>query len=75
MSEFMDEVRLLRKLPPPAMARAIRESAGVSQAQVATELGVARLTVSRWENGTRHPRRALAVRYTQLLNELREAAG
>lgn len=74
MSDFIDEVRLLRKLPPPAMARAIRESAGVSQAQVASELGVARLTVSRWESGARHPRRALALRYTQLLNQLREVA-
>jgi DNA-binding transcriptional regulator YiaG len=73
MSKFIDEVRIAKRLPPPAAARAIRESAGVSQAALAAQLGVARLTVSRWEAGTRKPRRPLAVAYARLLDELREA--
>lgn len=73
MSHLLEEVRLSRSLPTPALARAIREAAGVSQTRIAQELGVHRLTVARWEAGSRSPRGAHRVAYAALLNQLREA--
>ena len=35
--------------------RKLRQGLGLSQHELARRLGVARATVTRWENGTRHP--------------------
>lgn len=51
----------------------IRIAAGVSQQRMATELGVHRMTLLRWENGTRRPRGDARVNYAQLLAELQKA--
>lgn len=59
-----------RAIPPARLARAIRISAGASQAEVARELGVHRTTVARWESGSRHPRAGTAAAYLALLREL-----
>jgi transcriptional regulator with XRE-family HTH domain len=40
-----------------SMLRKIRRRLGLSQQQLARRLGVARPTVTRWENGTRRPSR------------------
>jgi DNA-binding transcriptional regulator YiaG len=68
------EILEARRLPPPLVARAIRCAAGVSQAQLARELGVRRVTVARWEKvgaaWSRRPRGELRRRYTELLEEL-----
>ncbi len=66
------EIRARRRLPSPAMARELRKAAGVSQLRVAQELGVTRMTISRWETGDRVPRGALLVRYVALLDQLTE---
>lgn len=55
------------------MARAIRESAGVSRSRLAAEVGVHRATVMRWENGSCSPRGATLVRYVDVLTELQSA--
>lgn len=68
-----DHVRAARRLPPPAIARAIRDEAGVSQQQLADELKVNRVTVARWELGERSPRGELRLRYIAVLEELAEA--
>lgn len=70
---LVDQVRASRR-HPPEVAVAIRKVAGVSQADVARELGVNRVTVARWELGTRRPRGELLVRYCDLLDELSAAA-
>lgn len=75
MSALAEQVKQARRLPPPAIARGIRDAAGVSQQQVADELGVNRVSVARWELGVRVPRGELRLRYVELLDELREAAG
>ena len=72
-SELLDQVRTLQRLPRPATARAVRLAAGLTVEQVAAELGVHRVTVERWERGERRPRRAVALRYVELLDQLREA--
>lgn len=68
-----DEVRLMAGLPAPPARAAIRRRARVTHERLAAELGVHRLTVIRWENGTREPRGDRRLRYARLLAELREA--
>lgn len=65
-----DEARLRRQMPSRAMARVIRQEAGVTQARVAEALGVHPVTVARWELGTRRPRGHLLLAYVELLREL-----
>jgi DNA-binding transcriptional regulator YiaG len=74
MSGLVAEVQESLALPRPDVARAIREGAKVSQARLATELGVHELTVHRWEAGTRTPHGELRLAYGRLLRELEEAA-
>lgn len=75
MAALLEEVRQARRqahrLPPPHLAKAIREAAGVSQQRLADELGVHRVSVARWELGLRRPRGRLLVAYTDLLDALR----
>jgi len=53
---LIDELQQRRRLPPVAMRRAIRVAANVSQARMARELDVHRITLIRWENGTCEPK-------------------
>jgi len=58
----------------PDVARAIRESAGVTQEEIAAELGVHRVTIGRWETGARRPRGEYLRRYARLIEDLRQVA-
>jgi len=60
-----------RRLPVPAMRRALRIDAGLTQADVGETLGVARESVARWEAGARTPRGEILLAYVDLLDELR----
>jgi DNA-binding transcriptional regulator YiaG len=73
MSGLVAEVREARSLLRPDVARSIRETADVSKARLAAELGVHWLTVHRWEAGTHSPRGAKRLAYARLLRELDEA--
>ncbi len=66
------KMRARRALPPPAMRRAIRLGAGLSQSDVAACLAhpVHRETVARWESGLRTPRGEVLVDYVALLDRL-----
>lgn len=75
MSGLVERARSARRLPSPAAAKAIRIDAAVSQAELAAELGVHRMTVLRWEDGSRRPRGQLLMAYVALLDQLREACG
>jgi HTH-type transcriptional regulator/antitoxin MqsA len=70
---LVEHVRAAQRLPAPAVAKAIRLAAGVTQQQIAVELQIDRVTVARWELGERTPRGELRLRYIALLDELREA--
>lgn len=72
MSGLIDEVRATRRLSPK-VARAIRQDAGISQQRLADELGVSRVTVTRWENGAFRPRGDTARRYAELIARLEAA--
>jgi transcriptional regulator with XRE-family HTH domain len=68
---LVQQARLAHRLPQPALARAIRVSAHVTQEQVAHELGVHAVTVGRWELGVCEPRGEVRARYAALLGALR----
>lgn len=72
MPDLADEVRLVRALPAPALAREIRRAAGVSRQRLADELDVHVITVARWERGTRSPRGRLRTEYARVIHELQE---
>jgi len=55
------------------VARAIRLGAGISQADLAAVVEVARPSVARWELGTREPQGETRKRYAEALRQL--AAG
>jgi DNA-binding transcriptional regulator YiaG len=71
LEEVRAQLQAKLRLPSPAMCRAIRLAAGVSQERIARELGVHRVTVARWELGARRPRTRRAAAYAALLEELR----
>jgi DNA-binding XRE family transcriptional regulator len=56
-------------------ARAQREDAGVSQAEIAGAIGLSRQAVSKWESGRSVPSAPHALAYGRLLRQLgRKAA-
>ena len=59
-------------LPPPKERRRLREAASLTQAQLATRVGVSRETVRAWETGRTSPRGRKREAYAKLLNELAE---
>jgi DNA-binding transcriptional regulator YiaG len=69
----LEEILLLsevRHLTASGQARRIRESAGVSQAEIGAVIGVTVPAVSKWETGDRCPTGAGALRYARLLRAL-----
>jgi transcriptional regulator with XRE-family HTH domain len=64
-----DEIRL-RRLPPPPVARAIRIASNITQQTLADEIHVHRVTLARWELGTRRPRGYARQRYAEALSFL-----
>ncbi|MFI6401220.1 helix-turn-helix domain-containing protein [Streptomyces sp. NPDC050548] len=57
-------------LPPPKERRRLREAASLTQAQLATRVGVSRETVRAWETGRTSPRGRKREAYAKLLDEL-----
>ncbi len=71
---MIDEVALRRILPAPERRKAIRESAGVSQARVGAEVGVSGQAVAWWEQGRSEPRGEHLPAYVALLAQLEGAS-
>ncbi|MFJ9628769.1 helix-turn-helix domain-containing protein [Streptomyces sp. NPDC101175] len=57
-------------LPPPKERRRLREAASLTQAQLATRVGVSRETVRAWETGRTTPRGRKREAYAKLLDDL-----
>lgn len=70
-TELGRKIRAHRTLPPPAMRKALREAAGLTQEDVAAALHIRRESVSRYEHSKRRPRGRVLVAYAELLEELR----
>lgn len=63
-----------RDMTSNGRARAIRETARLSLAELALACGVDEGTLSRWERGHRRPRAAVALRYLAVLDALERGA-
>lgn len=59
-----------RRMLKSGQARAIRMAAGLSQGEMASLFPVHRMTLARWEAGTRTPRPADSERLMRVLDEL-----
>nr|WSY52379.1 helix-turn-helix domain-containing protein [Streptomyces sp. NBC_00886] len=59
-------------LPPPKERRRLREAGSLTQAQVATRVGVTRETVRAWETGRTTPRGRKREAYAKLLTSVSE---
>lgn len=53
----------------PSLVKAIREKRGLTQEQLAREIGVSFSTVNTWENGHRKPQPYLAKRLLEMADE------
>ncbi len=73
MADLVERTRARAPIPGP-MGRAIRKRAGITQAELAAELGVEQVSVSRYEREVSHPRGLVAERYYRLLRELQDQA-
>lgn len=71
--ELLAAAELYQRLPGARQRARIRSSAGVTQRQMAEALGVATMTLWRWEQGAR-PRPRHAKAYLELLDELERLA-
>jgi DNA-binding XRE family transcriptional regulator len=70
IAALLEKAQTSRGLPPPAMRRALRQSAGLSQADVADVLDVTRATIARYELGQRTPKGELLEDYMAVLAAL-----
>ncbi|WOP07050.1 helix-turn-helix transcriptional regulator [Streptomyces cyaneofuscatus] len=69
---LLEEARLAKAMPPPQERLRLREAAGLTRAQVATAVGVARGTVLAWESGKSDPTPPGRLPYLRLLEGLAE---
>lgn len=72
LAAVVDRVRRSR-LPDAPKRRLIREHAGVTVREMAVLVGVAPMTICRWEHGTTTPSPEKAARYREVLDALSEA--
>jgi predicted transcriptional regulator len=70
LNAALAKASLHRRLPAPAVRRALRDNAGLTQQDVADVCGVSRVSIARYEAGTRDPRGAVQARYVELLMKL-----
>ncbi len=73
LDQLLKAERQRRALPPPAVRRAIRERAGLSQGDLARVLRLDRASISRYETGARTPQRSFVARYLAVLDRLAKA--
>lgn len=70
IERLAERARLRGQLPSPAMCRAIRINAGVTQEELAAAVGVSRQTLIHWERAERRPRLDARERYARALQLL-----
>ncbi|MET9707756.1 helix-turn-helix transcriptional regulator [Streptomyces griseus] len=72
VESLLEEARLAKTMPPPEERLRLREAAGLTRAQVAEAVGVARGTVLAWESGKSDPTPPGRLPYLRLLEGLAE---
>lgn len=66
----LDLLQQARRYAKSGTARRLRVEAGLSQSEIAREVGVTSSAVALWESGKRVPRGEAAVRYAKVLESL-----
>lgn len=74
-SARLGALTLVRLATRSGLARALREAAEASQAEVAAACDVSHAAVARWEGGQRLPRGEAARRYVRTLTQLASCVG
>jgi transcriptional regulator with XRE-family HTH domain len=69
--DLLDRLRRKAELPPPAMRKMIRLSAGATLYDIGAACGVSHEAVRLWESNRRFPSEANLVRYAAVLEALR----
>lgn len=72
--QIRSRLRIRHELPSPSERRKLRDTAGLTQQELADAIGVTRAAISQWEAGTRTPRGSLLDRYVDAIRALRDAA-
>ncbi len=72
LDSLLQAARIRGKLPRPDVRRHLRESAGLTQQDLASAVGVNRSTIARYEHGTRQPCRARPYSQSKLAREIRD---
>ena len=73
MSKDIVKVARAKALVASGVGKTVRQSAGLSLAELGQAIGVDPSTVYRWETRERHPQGERAVAYADLLRRLMEA--
>lgn len=73
LAALLEDVTLLRQLPPVSERRAIRQQAGLSLDTVAAVIGCSRQAVMNWERGRSEPQGLNRIRYLDILTRLAES--
>ncbi len=75
--QLRDRVRDRRELPPPAVRRALRLTAGLTLEEIADAMGreVTPAAIGHWESGRREVGRRHLSAYAAVLRFLREEVG
>lgn len=73
LQRHLAQAQLRRSLPDPADRRLLRKRLGLSQQQLADVLEVQRVTVARWELGTRNPSDRHLEPYLRVLGVIEQA--
>jgi DNA-binding XRE family transcriptional regulator len=73
LASLSRRIEIRRDLPSPDVRRALRQAAGISQADVARAAGVTRQAVHLWERGMRVPCGENLDTYAAVLNMFKRA--
>ena len=71
MSQRIRQLAESKRLPSPATRRVLRTDAGLTLAELASQLGVTKQALWYWEVGARQPRSKNRLAYAQALDELK----
>ena len=72
MSQEIRDLVEAKRLPPPLLRKELRKSGGLTQADLAAQVGVTKQTIWLWEADRVKPRGMNLLRYSQALNELKD---
>ena len=71
MSKHIRDLVESKRLPPPSTRKVLRSDAGLTLAELASQLGVTKQALWYWEAGLRQPSGENRIAYARALDELK----